>query len=222
MTNFSSETFSFLSDLSVPRDKAWFHANRWRYEAQLLTPMRDLVDAIAPRLLLELPDLECRPLVNKTLTRINRDMRFAGGQSPYKDHMLALFYRQGRKKQDPQLFVGLQAQGAWVGLYLAPCFLSEDSAMGKAVLKQPDKVLFLGKQAGLGQDLSLAACSRYGEIERRLNAGDASSYLAGPHLCAMKVFSPKQVTSNAAGFAATAASILLRLLPLRACYLEGI
>jgi uncharacterized protein (TIGR02453 family) len=121
MTLLSAATFAFLGDLSSPRDKPWFEANRARYEAHLLEPMRSLVATIGPRLKALIPDLECRPQVNKSLTRLNRDLRFARGQSPYKDHMLALFYREGRKKQDPQLFVGLQPTEVWVGLYLGVC-----------------------------------------------------------------------------------------------------
>ncbi|MGR9052400.1 MAG: DUF2461 family protein [Gammaproteobacteria bacterium] len=221
MTYFSAGTFAFLDDLSGTRDKDWFQANRARYEGFLLEPMRDLVTAVAPRLQSALPDLECRPQVDKTLTRINRDLRFARGRSPYKDHMLALFYREGRKKQDPQLFVGLQPQGAWVGLYLAPGFLAGDAPMAKAVSERPEAVATLGKQAGLCEELSLAACSRYGAVDRLLDASDASNYLAGPHLCAMKAFSADEVAAQAQGFSDTAADILVRLLPLRACYLEG-
>ncbi len=98
MTGFSSATFAFLEDLAAGRDRAWFETNRDRYQAQLLVPMRNLVSTIGPCLRRHIPDLECRPQVNKTLTRINRDRRFARGQSPYKDHILALFYRQGYKK----------------------------------------------------------------------------------------------------------------------------
>jgi hypothetical protein len=63
----------------------------------LVKPLKGLVSEVAPTLK-ELNDsFEASPNTNKTLTRINRDMRFAKGQSPYKDHVLVLFYRVGRK-----------------------------------------------------------------------------------------------------------------------------
>jgi len=222
MTFLSSDTFAFLSDLSSLRDKPWFEANRHRYEAHLLVPMRSLVSTIGPRLQAQMPDLECRPQVNKTLTRINRDMRFARGQSPYKDHMLALFYREGRKKEDPQLFVGIQPTQVWAGLYLSPHFLAHGSPMERAVSQRPAELVALGRGMGLGDDLMLGSCSRYGELEQSMNGGEASHYLAGPHLCALKTFTAGEVAADPAGFVEAAGEILARLVPLWKIYLEGL
>jgi uncharacterized protein (TIGR02453 family) len=217
MSGFSGETFAFLGDLSSPRDKAWFEANRARYEAHLLGPMRELVTAIGPRLAERIPELEWRPQVNKSLTRLNRDMRFARGASPYKDHMLALFYRVGRKKDDPQLFVGVQPRDVWVGLYLAPGFLAAGSPMARAVAETPEAVVALGRAAGLGRDLALGSCSRYGQIDRSLDGSEAGHYLAGPHLCALRTFTPDEAA--APDFLDAAAVVLERLVPLWRAYL---
>ena len=222
MNLLSAETFAFLNDLSSPRDKAWFDAHRARYEAHLLEPMRGLVTAIGPRLQAEIPDLECRPQVNKALTRLNRDLRFAKGQSPYKDHMLALFYREGRKKQDPQLFVGVQPKTVWAGLYLAPPFLAAGSAMARAVAERPESVVALGREAGIGAELRLGSCSRYGEVERFMDGSEASHYLAGPHLCALRVFTAGEVAADPAGFLESATGLLGRLVPVWKTYLEGL
>lgn len=222
MNLLSSETFAFLGDLSSQRDKAWFDANRGRYEAHLLEPMRALVSFIGPRLHEQIPELEYRPQVNKTLTRINRDMRFAKGQSPYKDHMLALFYREGRKKDDPQLFVGVQPKQVWAGLYLSPPFLAAGSPMGRAVAHHPDEIVALGRRSGLGGDLLLGSCSRYGELEQSMDGGEAGHYLAGPHLCALKTFTAGEVEADPAGFVEAAGEILVRLVPLWKTYLEGL
>lgn len=218
----SPDTFAFLSDLSSPRDKSWFEANRDRYEFHLLAPMRALVSLIGPRLQARVPGLECRPQVNKTLTRINRDMRFARGQSPYKDHMLAFFYREGHKKDDPQFFVGIQPADVWAGLYLSPPLLAPGSPMAKAVSEHPDAVVALGRAASVGGDLRLASCSRYGLVEKSMDGGEAGHYLAGPHLCAMRTFTADEVALDPAGFAETSAAILERLVPLWRAYLHGL
>jgi len=222
MTDFSADTFAFLGDLTSPRDKEWFEANRACYESHLLGPMRALVSTIGPPLKERIPALECRPQINKCLTRLNRDMRFARGQSPYKDHMLALFYREGRKKNDPQLFVGLQPTEVWAGLYLAPPLLAADSPMAKAVAERPDEVIALGRSVGIGGDLKLASCSRYGAIDKSMNGDAAGHYLTGPHLCALRVFTPDEVAIDSAGFVATTADLLGRLVPLWRVYLEGL
>jgi uncharacterized protein (TIGR02453 family) len=222
MSLLSADTFSFLAELSQPREKPWFEANRARYEGHLLEPMRALVSALAPSLQARIPDLECRPQINKTLTPINRDMRFARGQSPYKDHMLALFYRAGRKKQDPQLFVGAQPKEAWVGLYLSPAFLAPGAAMAQAVCDRPGEVVALGQSLGLGRDLMLGSCSRYGEVRQSLDGSEAGHYLAGPHLCALRVFTAGEVAADPADFVLAAGEILARLVPLWRAYLEGL
>jgi len=221
-TGLSADTFAFLDELSSPHDKPWFDANRARYEASLLGPMRSLVSAVGPRLQGQITDLECRPQVNKTLTRINRDMRFARGLSPYKDHMLALFYREGRKKEDPQLFVGVQPKAVWVGLYLSPPLLAPGSPMAQAVSDRPGEVVALGRALGVGGDLMLGSCSRYGEVEKSMNGEAAGHYLAGPHLCAMRTFTAGEVAADPAGFVESATEILGRLVPLWKTYLEGL
>ncbi len=222
MTNLSSDTFAFLGELTGYRDRQWFAANRGRYEAHLLEPMRSLVLAIGPRLQAQIPDLECRPQVNKSLMRINRDMRFARGQNPYKDHMLAVFYREGRKKEDPQFFVGVQPAEVWVGLYLSPPFLAPGSPMAKAVAERPGEVAALGRAAGIGKDLKLGSCSRYGAVKQSLNGEEAGDYVAGPHLCAMRTFTSAEVATDPVNFVETAAGILGRLVPLWKTYLEGL
>ena len=222
MTALSAETFAFLGELAQGRDKPWFERNRQRYEEHLLAPMRALVEAITPRLRAHIPDLEDRPQINKTLTRMTRDMRFSRGQRPYKDHMLALFYRQHHKRDDPQLFVGVQPKDVWVGLYLAPSFIANDTPMARAVAGRPADVVALGRAAGIGADLDLASCHRYGEISQTMDGAAATDYVTGPHLCALRVLAPADVSADPTGFIAAAGDILERLVPLRRAYLEGI
>ena len=218
MQYFSAETFRFLDDLNAHRDKAWFEANRDRYESNLLGPLRSAVGDIGPALREHIPDCEIRPNVNRTITRINRDMRFARGQSPYKNNMLALFYREGRKKEDAQLFVGLQPDGVWAGLYVPPPLLSEDAPMAAALGRDAARVVALGREVGLGASTDLIACKKYGEIDRRLDATKAESFLAGPHLCALRTCEPAEVAADAPAFLDRTRALLVGLVPLWEVY----
>ena len=56
MQYFSAETFRFLDDLNAHLDKAWFEANRDRYESNLLGPLRSAVGDIGPALREHIPD----------------------------------------------------------------------------------------------------------------------------------------------------------------------
>lgn len=214
MKRFSSETFRFLKDLGSPRDKTWFEENRGRYEESLLGPLRQAVTDIGPSLREVIKDCEIRPAVNKTITRINRDMRFAKGQSPYKDNMLALFYREGRKRLDAQLFLGFQSEGVWRGLYVPTPLLAPDAPMAEKIENDPQAVVNLAQKIGLGADIDLVACKKYGEIDRTLDPAKADSFLEGPHLCALQTCKPDKVAVDPAAFIRETRDLLVRLVPL--------
>lgn len=218
MKLFSSETFRFLKDLSSPRDKIWFEENRGRYEESLLGPLRQAVADIGPSLREMIEDCEIRPAVNKTITRINRDMRFAKGQSPYKDNMLALFYREGRKRLDAQLFLGFQSEGVWRGLYVPTPLLAPDAPMAEEIENDPQGVIDLVQEIGLGTDIDLVACKKYGEVDRTLNPAKAESFLEGPHLCALQTCEPDEVATGPASFIHETRNLLVRLVPLWKLY----
>ena len=218
MKHFSTETFRFLKDLSSPRDKKWFEENRGRYEESLLGPLRQAVTDIGPALREVIKDLEIRPAVNKTITRINRDMRFAKGQSPYKDNMLALFYREGRKRLDAQLFLGFQPEGVWRGLYITTPLLALDSPMAKEIKNDPQGVIDLAQDIGIGDDIDLVACKKYGEIDQTLDPIKVESFLEGPHLCALQTREPVEVAADPAAFIHETQDLLVRLVPLWSLY----
>lgn len=218
MKHFSTETFRFLKDLSSPRDKKWFEKNRGRYEESLLGPLRQAVTDIGPALREVIKDLEIRPAVNKTITRINRDMRFAKGQSPYKDNMLALFYREGRKRLDAQLFLGFQPEGVWRGLYVPTPLLALDSPMAKEIKNDPQSVIDLAQDIGIGDDIDLVACKKYGEVDRALDPIKVESFLEGPHLCALQTREPVEVAADPAAFIRETRDLLVRLVPLWSLY----
>lgn len=218
MKRFSSETFRFLKDLSSPRDKAWFEENRGRYEGSLLGPLRQAVADIGPSLREAIKDCEIRPAVNKTITRINRDMRFAKGQNPYKDNMLALFYREGRKRLDAQLFLGLQPESIWRGLYVPAPLLAADAPMAGEIKNDPQAVVNLAQDIGLGDDIDLVACKKYGEVDRMLDPAKAESFLKGPHLCALQIRKPNKVAANPVAFITETRDLLVRLVPLWKLY----
>lgn len=217
---FGQVTFAFLGELAAGRDKAWFDSQRATYESALVAPFRALVETVGERLVKLDPSFETAPQFNKTLTRINRDMRFAKGGSPYKDHMLALFYRQGRKQLDPQLFVGLQPREVWVGLYVGPASLSVDAPIRSAVADSGRALRAAARRAGLGteDDSVLATCKRYGEVDTVLGGEDLSDFLRGPHLVAMRRVPARKVVAAGGAFAAHCAQHLIALYPLWRVY----
>jgi len=89
---FSPLTLQFLRELRANNDRAWFEANRPRWEADGKAPLLAFVRAFRPRL----HALSPRFLADDRSTggsafRIHRDTRFSKDKSPYKTHVAAQF-----------------------------------------------------------------------------------------------------------------------------------
>jgi uncharacterized protein (TIGR02453 family) len=95
---FPPETLAFLNGIAAHNEKAWFDANRELYEAGLVMPAREFVDALGPKLKSIAPDVQYSTKVNGSLSRINRDIRFSKDKRPYKEH-LGLWFWHGDKRQ---------------------------------------------------------------------------------------------------------------------------
>ena len=88
---FSQKTIDFLSNLRENNNKQWFEAHRTEYEEHLISPMKLLVEELASTILSIDPYLDVRPMVNKAVSRIHRDLRFSKNKSPYKTVMWIAF-----------------------------------------------------------------------------------------------------------------------------------
>lgn len=71
---FTPEAMAFYEDLAAHPTKEFWLANKARYDASVREPMAGLVDALAPA------------FGEPKVFRPYRDVRFAKGASPYKDH----------------------------------------------------------------------------------------------------------------------------------------
>lgn len=97
---FMPETVQFLNDLFHNNNKAWFERHKGDYIKYVLEPLADLVDALSKTMLTIDPMLETLPLVNKTISRIYRDVRFSRDKSPYRTTAWIVFKRACKDWQD--------------------------------------------------------------------------------------------------------------------------
>ena len=81
------DTFQFMKELWENNNKAWFDANRKRYEKVLRNPIKELAEMLAGPVSLVLPEFNFKPKVSK----INNDIRFSPNKPPYKEHMWISF-----------------------------------------------------------------------------------------------------------------------------------
>ena len=93
-TGFPREAFTFWAKLAKNNNREWFQANKDVYERACRGPLQALVN-------------ELKPLYGGgKISRINRDMRFARGQSPYKNYIAAGVGSS---------YISLSKEGVWVG-----------------------------------------------------------------------------------------------------------
>lgn len=83
---FTPVLFDFFRELKRRNEKAWFEANRDRYEEAVLEPCKTFVRAFRPHLREISPHFQAEPKVQGgSLFRIHRNLRFNPGAPPYKE-----------------------------------------------------------------------------------------------------------------------------------------
>ncbi|HKI77688.1 MAG TPA: DUF2461 family protein [Ignavibacteriaceae bacterium] len=111
---FNPDVFKFFSALERNNSLEWFNKNRNRYQEVLVKPARSYVEAIGEFFNHLNSSIRTEPKFNKTLMRINKDMRFAKG-APYRNYFLIHF---GRFKMDSEFYVYFDKNGITYGMFL--------------------------------------------------------------------------------------------------------
>ncbi len=126
---FPNDCVKFFIDLRQNNNKQWFVDNRAGFDNHVMEPARQFVVDMGERLKTICPDIIAEPKVNRSIFKINRDVRFSQDKSPYKTH-LALWFWEGLKPrmecsgfyfhlEPPILMLG-------VGIYSFPKYLLEE------------------------------------------------------------------------------------------------
>lgn len=97
---FSKQTLGFFSDLTRNNNKLWFDEHKEMYEQQVLSPARDFILALGEKLKKISPGVQADPRVNKSLFRLNRDIRFSHDKTPYKTHLGIWFWEGPRPRME--------------------------------------------------------------------------------------------------------------------------
>lgn len=116
--HFGPELFAFFRELSVNNERAWFQANKARYEAAVRQPMLRFIADLAPRLAEVAPHYVANPApIGGSMFRIHRDTRFSKDKSPYKTRVAARFHHERAREgvHGPVLYVGLGPDGRQAG-----------------------------------------------------------------------------------------------------------
>jgi uncharacterized protein (TIGR02453 family) len=99
-SGFSRETTAFFAGLAVNNTKLWFDEHRHEFQTYVMTPAQLFVEAMGERLRALVPDIIADPRVNRSLFRLNRDVRFSNDKTPYKTHLAFWFWEGTRPRME--------------------------------------------------------------------------------------------------------------------------
>lgn len=109
-----ADFFAFFRELEKNNERAWFLANKPRYEDSVVRPMTLLVADMAPRLARISKQYLAVP--KRSLFRIYRDVRFSKDKSPYKTHAAAQFrHVVGRDVHAPAFYLHASPGDIYIG-----------------------------------------------------------------------------------------------------------
>ena len=105
------ELFAFLRELGAHNDRAWFAANRARYDDHVRDPLLCFIADFGPRLAEISPQFVADPRpAGGSLFRIHRDTRFSRDKAPYKTNAGVQFrHAAGRDAHAPGFYLHLEA-----------------------------------------------------------------------------------------------------------------
>lgn len=153
---FSQDTFRFLTDLEANNSKDWFDAHRADYEAHWKEAALDFIADISSDVAARDPALRAEAKLNKSLRRINRDVRFSKDKSPYAARLHMVFWSGDHPNRSPGVHIVLNSHGVGYGagqFGLEPAALKRIrerivSAEGDALLAAFDAAAAVGCRVG--------------------------------------------------------------------------
>jgi len=127
---FSTATLDFLDELAAHNDRAWFEANKPRYEELVREPALDFIAAMELPLAKFAPNFRAEPRkMGGSLMRVFRDTRFSRDKTPYKTNIGIQFrHSLGKDVHAPGFYVHIAGDGCFFGV---GCWHPEADALGR-------------------------------------------------------------------------------------------
>ena len=165
-TGFREELFKFLKGLEKNNSVKWFHKNKERYQKFLVEPAKAFIEDMAPFLNQLNPAIRTEPKFNKTIMRLNKDMRFAKGE-PYRSFLLIHF---GRFKLDSEFFLYFEPNDFQIGLFINNT-KGENLYFRENLKKFKKEIISICSRFGINDNFSLYELKKEDEeIVARFNA----------------------------------------------------
>jgi uncharacterized protein (TIGR02453 family) len=165
---FSGDGLRFLEELRAHNDKAWFDANKARFDAGLREPGLRLVADLGPVLAKVSKHFvaEAKPS-GGSMSRIYRDTRFSKDKSPYKT-ALFFHFRHARGTEDamPAFYFHVEPGASTVGGGIWHPAAPALEKIRRAIVKSP-----AAWDKAKGRSEVGAACTMGGEVLKKVPRG---------------------------------------------------
>jgi len=194
---FRPAAFAFFSELQNNNDPTWFKPRKALYEAEVLTPFRQLIAAVGERLAQAGLPLAGDP--RRGIFRIYRDVRFSPDKRLYKTHAGAVLTRSGGRRDPGVLYIhvapgeSMVAAGFW---HPEPVLLAR---LRRAVLSESDD--FLAIVDGLAKaDCPLTSDDKLSRPPRGFEAAKGTAvaeYVGWKSFTAHRMLSDTEMQSSA-------------------------
>jgi uncharacterized protein (TIGR02453 family) len=147
---FDDDLFAFLRELRSNNDRAWFQANKGRYERSVKQPVLAFVEDAGPQLRKLSKQLVADPRpIGGSMFRIYRDVRFSKDKSPYKTHV-GVHFPLGGGVHGPGYYLHLEPRESFVA---AGMWMPEPDALQQIRQAIADRPADWRKASGdLGED----------------------------------------------------------------------
>jgi uncharacterized protein (TIGR02453 family) len=120
LSQISQTSFRILAELSQNNNKEWFDSNKASYQEHVRKPFATLLETLSR----ELAAVGMTFIGSeKTMFRVNRDVRFSNDKSPYSTHVSGVLTPSGTKSEaSPLIYLHMEAEGGFAvaGLYRPP------------------------------------------------------------------------------------------------------
>ncbi len=137
---FTPAFFKFFADLKQHNNKAWFDANKRRYETLVRDPLLAFIADFGPTLRRITPHLLADPRpAGGSMFRIYRDIRFSKDKSPYKTRATVHFGHRDRSRPSPGYYLSLAPGEVYAGIGLWHPDPKTLSMVRDAIVAHPDR-----------------------------------------------------------------------------------
>jgi len=112
---FSTELIDFFAGLEEDNSKEWFNTHKKEFEEYFMTPAENFVLELGSMLKTLSPGIIADPRKDRSIFRINRNLRFSRDKTPYKTHLAILFWEGGAKLESSGFYFHLDKNSLMLG-----------------------------------------------------------------------------------------------------------